>query len=290
MTADWQWQAADWRWQAADWRWRSCWGLLSHKRVESGNGGGIIVMVRACAALVVWAILAVVLGIPVLLLGLVPRWTSGSRWLFARCSRLWGKAMLAIAGVRLTIAGKEHLAGSEPRFYMANHQSALDIPIVLVAVGGNLRFFSKSSLFRIPVFGWILSRYGFIPIHKSKPRLTHRGLERMLIRLKRNPISLTVFPEGTRTRDGSLSPFRKGTMRIATRAGLTVVPVAIDGSLAVNHRDEWRLRPGPVRVTLTEPIPGSEVSRMSPTDLHDRVVGAITAVLDQSLYTPAGVY
>jgi 1-acyl-sn-glycerol-3-phosphate acyltransferase len=198
--------------------------------------------------------------------------------------------MLAIAGARLTIVGKEHPRSSEPRFYMANHQSALDIPIVLVVTGGNVRFFSKSSLFKIPIFGWILSRYGFVSIHKSKPRLTYQGLERMLVELRRSPISLAVFPEGTRTRDGCLSPFRKGTMRIATRAGLTVVPVAIDGSLAVNHRDEWRLRPGPIRVTLTEPIPGAEVRCMSPTDLHDRVVGAITTVLDQPPRTPVSVY
>lgn len=239
---------------------------------------GVVVMIRTCAALAVWAVMAVVLGIPVLLLGFV----YPARWGMARCGLLWGKAMLAIAGARVTIVGKEHHSASEPRFYMANHQSALDIPIMLVAVDGDARFFSKGSLFRIPIFGWVLSRYGFVPIDKSSPRVTHRALERMLVRLRANPISLAVFPEGTRTRDGSLSPFRKGTMRIATRAGLPVVPVAIEGSLTVNHRDDWHLRPGTVRVTLTEPIPASEVVSMSPTALHDRVLGAINAVLHQS--------
>jgi len=247
-------------------------------RVAGGRALVTDAMLRTCAALAIWAIMAVVLGIPVLLAGLI----YPSRWVVARSSVFWAKTMLAIAGVRLTVFGREHAAHAEPRFYMANHQSALDIPLILAAIGGDVRFFSKSSLFRIPIFGWILARYGTVPIHQSNARATHATLGRMLDRLRTAPISLAVFPEGTRTRDGSLSPFRKGTMRIATRAAISVVPVVIEGSLAVNHRDDWRLRPGPVRVTLTEPIPASEVASMTPIALHDRVVGAIQSVLDET--------
>jgi len=251
---------------------------LRRRRVAGGRTLVTDDMLRTCAALTIWAIMAVFLGIPVLLIGFI----NPSRWVITRSSVLWGKAMLAAAGVRLTVVGREHATDVEPRFYMANHQSALDIPLILAAVGGNVRFFSKSSLLRIPIFGWILARYGIVPIEKSNARATHATLERLLDRLRTDPISLAVFPEGTRTRDGSLSPFRKGTMKIATRAGISVVPVAIEGSLAVNHRDDWCLRPGPVRVTLTEPIPASQVASMTSTALHDRVVSAIQSVLDET--------
>ena len=220
----------------------------------------------------------IVLGVPVLLLGFV----CPSRWLLAKCARLWARAMLAIAGTRLTVAGRRHTESNEPRFYMANHQSALDIPIVVVVTGGDALFFSKSSLFRIPIFGWILSRYGFVPIHRSPKRATVKALDRLVERLRRQPRSVAVFPEGTRSRDGQLSPFRQGTMKIATRAGLTVVPITIDGSVWVNHRDEFRLRPGPVRVTFEEPISARKVAAMTPIELNDRVRGAIERRLGKS--------
>ena len=235
-------------------------------------------MFRACLVIFVWILFTIALGIPLLLVGLVYPW----RWLLARCGELWARAMLAIGGVRLTVVGSEHRAGSEPRFFMANHQSALDIPIILVTAGGDALFFSKGALLRIPVFGWILWRYGFVSIHGTSKRKTLRALEAMLQRLKRRPRSVAVFPEGTRTRDGRLLPFRKGTMKIAIRAGLAVVPIAIDGSFRVNHRDEFRLRPGPVRVTFTEPIPACEVVSMTATELHDRVKGAIAQELAQT--------
>ena len=232
-------------------------------------------MLRVILAILVWALLCLVLGIPVLLVGLV----YPSRRLLAWSSRIWSRAMLASAGVQLTVSGTEHIDLTRPTFYMANHQSALDIPIMALILRGDVRFFTKKTLFYIPIFGWALWRYGFIPIDKSSPRRTHRTLERLLERLRRNPISIAVYPEGTRTRDGTFSVFRKGTMRVATKAGFAVVPVAIDGSLAVNHRDEYRFRPGPVHVTITDPIPADVVSNMTPTELQERVVKTLASVL-----------
>ncbi len=104
----------------------------------------------------------------------------------------------------------------------------------------------------------------------------------MLYRLKEDPISFAVFPEGTRTRDGLLQPFRRGTMKIGRRSGLDIVPVTIQGAVDVYNRDHpWTLRPGGIRVVICEPIPASEAAEMSSAELQDRVVDAIARELDK---------
>lgn len=233
-------------------------------------------MIRALLTVLVASLVVIVIGPPLLLLGLI----YPSRWAIARGSEFWARAILWAAGVRLTIEGTEHIAAESPKFFMGNHQSALDIPILIAALRGDVRFMGKDTLFRIPLFGWVILRYGYTPVHRSRPRVTLQTLNRMLARIRERPISLAVFPEGTRTRDGRLLPFRKGTMKIGRRAGLPIVPFSIDGSMAVNSRDKFRAVPGRVRLTFSEPIPAEEIAAMSPTELHDRVHEAVLRGLE----------
>jgi 1-acyl-sn-glycerol-3-phosphate acyltransferase len=190
----------------------------------------------------------------------------------ALCARLWARTLLFAAGVRLTIEGLDVIAGEGgPYFFVGNHQSALDIPVLMVALRGDVRFMAKKSLFYVPIFGWALWRHGYVPIDRAHVRASMQALERMLERLKRRAISFVVFPEGTRSRDGRLLPFRKGAMKICARSGMSVVPFGIEGTLAVHYPKALRLQPGPVRLALGRPIPAEEVAAMSVSQLHDRV-------------------
>lgn len=217
------------------------------------------------------------LGTMALLVGVI----YPSRRVFAWTATTWSRVVLLLSGTRLLVEGQQRVADGMPRFFMANHQSALDIPILVAALSGDVRFMAKKALFAIPVFGWILSRYGFAPIDRSSARVTAATLDRMLEKLRRHPISFAVFPEGTRTRDAKLLPFRRGTMKIGQRSGLPVVPVTIDGSYRVKHRDEFVCRPGPVRLVFHEPIPAERVAAMSASELHDHVVSTIARELGQ---------
>ena len=205
-----------------------------------------------------------------------------SRRLIARVSVWWSKAILAVGGARLTIKGREHLTDDEVRIYLVNHQSALDIAILLVGLEGDVRFLSKDALFRIPLFGWILRRYGHIRVERCSARATLRSIEDGLTALGDAGISVAVFAEGTRSADGGLLPFRRGTMKICQRAGLAVVPVCIDGSGKVNPKIEDVAYPGPVRLTFGRPIPKEEVAIMTPEQLHDRVRSAIAGMFASS--------
>jgi 1-acyl-sn-glycerol-3-phosphate acyltransferase len=234
-------------------------------------------MIRGFLAIVTTCLMVLVGGSALVVIGLFRR----SRTAANRVSYTWARSVLAASGVRLTIEGLEHLPEGEASFLIGNHQSALDIPIVIMAFKGDVRFMAKSTLFRIPIFGWALRMYGYVPVDRTRARITLDALNRMYARVGRDPISLVVFPEGTRSSDGRLLPFRRGTMKICRRVGLPVVPFAIAGSHNVTPPGRLRARPGHVRLTFGEPIPAPEVAAMSNEELHDRIRKLIADMLDQ---------
>lgn len=225
-------------------------------------------MVRAMVTMVAASLFILIVAPPLLLLGIirpVPRLADHAAW-------AWSRMILALAGTRLRISGLRHIEDGRPRVFMGNHQSALDIPILLAALRGRVRMMGKKQLFQIPLFGWVAQRYGHIPIDRESPRRAWTSLSEMVGRVKREPVALAVFPEGTRTRDGSLSPFRQGTMKIAQRTGMPIAPFAIDGALHVNPSTRFALVPGDVRLTFLPPIPSDEASAMSAGDLRDHLM------------------
>lgn len=229
-------------------------------------------MIRTIATILATTILGFVVSLCGLLITIVvwrPR--RYASW----GAKLWANGIMYAAGVRVTIDGLDRLPLGQAVFLVGNHQSAMDIPILLQAFRGEVRFMAKKSLFWVPIWGWWLYAAGFVPINRSNARAAHRSLERMLASLRRDPISFVVFPEGTRSTDGRLLPFRKGAMKICRRSGLSVVPFSMNGSLAVLARGHYRVRAGTVRLRLSAPIPAEEVAAMSSDELHDRVREAV---------------
>ena len=233
---------------------------------------------RALVVITVMVSLALALGGLAMIVGFF----HAPRSLMNACSRIWSAAILFFAGVRLQLDGTERAAMAMPAFFIGNHQSDLDIPIMIYALRGRVRFLAKDSLFRIPLFGWVIKRYGFVPIDRENVRRTLGTLETMLAGIRANPISMTAFPEGTRSRDGRMLPFRRGTIRIVQQAGLPVVPFAIDGSIDVHPPDRLlALRPGTVKLTFCEPIPAERAAAMNQDALQTEVVESIALALGQ---------
>ena len=239
-------------------------------------------MIRAYITVLAAALVVVTVGGIAFLIALIYPF----RFVYVWVARFWSWVILRLAGVRLTIEGREQVADPEARYYVGNHQSGLDIPILIAALRGNVRFLAKDSLFRIPVMGWIMARYGFVSVDRKRPRTTLERVNQALRHGRKNPISLAVFPEGTRAGDGRLLPFGRGALRIGRRSGLPIVPFAINGAMAVNHPDVMRAIPGPVRLTFLEVIPAEEVAAMSDAELHDRIRAAIVRGLARPLTAP----
>jgi 1-acyl-sn-glycerol-3-phosphate acyltransferase len=187
------------------------------------------------------------MGIPAILAGLVDRRGELS-W---RIARSWGRVVLQAWGVRVVVRGD---APRGPVVYAVNHGSVLDIPVLFAHLPGSFRIVHKRSLYLIPLIGLYLYCGGHIAIDRSKAFRARKSLERAAQRIA-GGTSVAVFPEGTRSVDGSVRPFKKGSFVLAIEAGVPVIPVSLVGVKRVAPQGLLGLRPGELAMTLHPPIP-----------------------------------
>ncbi|OPY69889.1 MAG: 1-acyl-sn-glycerol-3-phosphate acyltransferase [Syntrophorhabdaceae bacterium PtaU1.Bin034] len=143
-------------------------------------------------------------------------------------ARFWARICLKVAGISVSVEGAHRIC-EPPYLLMSNHQSALDIFVLLAAMPVSFKFIAKRELFLIPFFGWAIKRAGYISIDRENPREALKAIEEAVRRM-RDGTTVLIFPEGTRSRDGKLLPFLKGGFSLASRAAVPVAPLAIIGS------------------------------------------------------------
>ena len=163
-----------------------------------------------------------------------------------------------------------------PYVLCVNHQSHMDIPIVLAALPIQFRFAAKKELFRIPFLGWHLRRSGHVPIDRENPRAAIRSLSQAA-RAIQSGTPVVIFPEGGTSRDGSIKPFKGGGFMLATRSGAEAVPVTIRGSRAVLKPGTYHARGGIVEIVIGQPIPSTDVST---SELANRVREQVLAAFN----------
>jgi len=175
-----------------------------------------------------------------------------------RCARAWSWLILKTSGVAVQVEGLERLDPRRSYVFAANHQSIYDIPILFASLPFQLRIISKESIGRIPFMGWHLQRTGHVLVDRAKPGA---GVVRKMARLVAEGHSLIVFPEGTRSTDGTVARFKGGPFVIALHAGLPVVPITLVGSRHVMFRGDVTVRPGRVTLIVHDPIETAGVPR-----------------------------
>jgi 1-acyl-sn-glycerol-3-phosphate acyltransferase len=161
---------------------------------------------------------------------------------------------------------------------MANHASSLDIRADFLAVPRRIRLIAKKQLARIPLFGWVMWAGRFIFIDRQNGVAARRSIDLAGQRIHDGD-SVLIFPEGTRTRDGALGPFKKGGFHLAVKAGVPIVPVALRGTRALMPRGSLLLRSGTITVVLGEPLPTVGLSEAERASLHERVHGIVEGML-----------
>ncbi len=176
-----------------------------------------------------------------------------------RCARVWARMILWTSRVRLRVFGLENLEPNRPYVLCVNHQSHMDIPIVLSALPVQFRFAAKKQLFRYPFLGWHLRRSGHVPIDRENPRAALRSI-REASETIRDGTPVVIFPEGGTSRDGDIMPFKGGGFVLAAQSAVEVVPVTIRGSRAVLRPKTYFVRGGSVDVTIGQPVPSKGVS------------------------------
>jgi 1-acyl-sn-glycerol-3-phosphate acyltransferase len=199
---------------------------------------------------------------------------------YAFHARLWARLALSMAGVRVAVQGTEHLPDG-PVIFMSNHQSNFDILALLASMPRQFYWIAKKELFDIPVFGHSMRRGGYIPLDRSDGRKALKSMDNAAAIIRAGK-SVVMFPEGTRSKDLHLLPFKRGGFLLALKAGVPVVPVTINGSGRINPAGRIRLYRGAISITMHPPIELPEnVSRgEAETVLMDQVHDAISSALE----------
>ncbi len=199
---------------------------------------------------------------------------------YAVHARLWARVALALSNTPVELQGAENLPDG-PCILMSNHQSNYDILSLIAVVPRRIYWIAKKELFDIPVFGSSMRRGGYIPLDRSDGRKALKSIENAAA-IIREGRSVVMFPEGTRTRDGHLLPFKRGGFMLAVRAGVPVVPVTINGSGRVNPGGLIRLYPGGISLTLHPQIiiPGGMKKGEAEEWLMEQVRQAINSSLE----------
>jgi 1-acyl-sn-glycerol-3-phosphate acyltransferase len=182
------------------------------------------------------------------------------------------------------VEGREHLAHGAPFVLVVNHQSLADL-IVMCFLHHRTKFLGKASLFKLPVFGWVLRIAGEVPVERGDRSSGSRALSELGRWLERG-VSVCVFPEGTRSPDGGIAPFKLGAFKLAIEAGRPVVPVVISGAteLLPKHSLVFERR-ADIRARVLAPIPTARLALSDTEELarevRSRMVQALTE-LDQA--------
>jgi 1-acyl-sn-glycerol-3-phosphate acyltransferase len=185
------------------------------------------------------------------------------------CARTWSRLILVTTGVRVDVIGLERLEPGRTYVFVSNHQSFYDIPILFRFLPYQLRIISKESIGRFPFLGWHLRRTGHMLVDRSRRSQTR--VFDWASRLTASGLSLIVFPEGTRSRDGRVAEFKGGSFFLALDAGLPIVPISVIGSRHVMLKGRLATYPGHVRLVIHDPIDTSGMSRKDARDFAERV-------------------
>jgi 1-acyl-sn-glycerol-3-phosphate acyltransferase len=204
--------------------------------------------------LILQILLIAIFTVPLALIIIVARPLSRKGRVFHFIAQVWSRMVLFICGVKVKVHGLKNIRRPGHYIYVSNHVSAFDIPAVVVGIPDRIRIVFKKELQKIPFFGWALKFGDYIKIDRGKRVSAMRSLEKAASKM-REGASVLLFAEGTRSKDGKLQPFKRGAFTLASKSGVPIVPVTINGSSRILPKNTLKLRPGTIHLVLDEPIP-----------------------------------
>jgi len=230
-------------------------------------------MLRALIVVVFLALYILLLGPPFILHCVL---TGNVEWLYFIGV---GAAKLAmrLGGVRVRAQGLENIP-PQVCIFVANHTSNADPPAVVSAIPRRVALLGKKEVFRVPIMARALRLASFVSVDRSNREAAIASVERALVELKKG-VSFLVFPEGTRSPDARLRPFKKGTFVMAIRAGVPVVPISVVGAHRIMRKGEFALRPGEILVKFHPPVDAPSYSLDDKEELIARVHAVVAAGL-----------
>jgi 1-acyl-sn-glycerol-3-phosphate acyltransferase len=239
-------------------------------------------MIRSILVVIYLMLFVLFVGVPFIIYAAL----SGSVDPLYRASVRGLKGMLWLGGVRVRVEGLENV----PRgvcIFVANHTSNSDPPAIVVAIPKRVSLLAKKEVFRLPILATAFRLAGLVPVDRGDRDAAAASVDRAVQALK-SGLSFLVYPEGTRSPDGRLLPFKKGTFVMAIEAGVPVVPVSVVGAHKVMRKGEWAIHPGEIVVKFQPPVDASQYTLEQRGELLERVQAAVAAGLPED-QQPAAV-
>ena len=185
-------------------------------------------------------------------------------------ARFWGNFILFVCGIKVKVNGVARVDPTKSYVFMANHQGNFDIPVLLGCLPFQFRWLAKAELFRIPIFGRAMRGCGYISIDRFNQSSAFDSIARAAETI-RNGVNVMIFPEGTRSLDGKIKPFKKGGFVLTVDAGVSIVPVIIHGTYSIMPKNRLLIRPGPVSLDILEPVETSGYTRENKDVLMEKI-------------------
>lgn len=198
----------------------------------------------------------------------------------------WARMLCWVNGVTVEVRGLEKIDLARPYIFAANHQSQFDIFALQGYSGFDFRWMAKKELFRIPLFGWGMKLAGYIPVDRSGGKKAVKSLDEAAQRIA-GGISVIIFPEGTRSRDGEIHPFKAGGMVLAIKSKVPLVPVAIEGTYEVLPKGKMLAKSGHVIINIGDPIKTADYSKKQKHELAERLHDAVLALKREAASIPS---
>ena len=218
-----------------------------------------------------WVVLStLILGILAIILSFFCR-TGNS---VHRIARIWGRGVLLVSRVRVSVKGLSQINPARSYIYMSNHQSNFDIPVLLAHLPVQFRWLAKAELFKIPIFSRAMRGAGYVRIDRFNRESAIQSIKEAAAKMK-DGVSVMIFPEGTRSHDGSIRPFKKGGFVMAVDTGVPIVPVILQGTLPIMDKNSWRINAGEVSLQIEKPIDTTGYTRETKDELIETVRSVI---------------
>jgi 1-acyl-sn-glycerol-3-phosphate acyltransferase len=205
-----------------------------------------------------------------------PRRNDGAqRWL---C-----RVTMKAAGARIVVRRAPGFDPARTCFFLVNHVNLFDPFVLYATIPQFFRGLELESHFRIPVYGWMMKRFGNVPVPDVNRPSNLKRMWRLTRAALDSGVSLAVFPEGQRTLDGGVGPFKEGVFRMALQFGTPIVPVSLVGAFEFNKKTSWIIRPGTVTVYLHDVVETRDLKKEDAEALQQRVHAIIAAPIEQAL-------
>lgn len=239
----------------------------------------MITLYRTCKFWLITTVLSIVLS----LMAIFARAIDPRGNMSHNVARLWSRLLCSLNGIEVEIKGLEHINPDGAQIFVANHQSFFDIFTLSGYLPIQIRWMAKESLFRIPFVGWAMWAARYISVDRENKKKALQSFLATVEQLK-SGYSVVIFPEGTRSADGKIGAFKKGSQLLAIRSGAPMVPVAIVGTGSIIKKGSGKISPGPVRIIILPPVVVDKASSKNEDALLEEIRVSICKMFDENQF------